>query len=258
MALIKLRIIKPDPADVKPIIGAPAEVTFIGAATLPDNSAKLYYRWYASSVVRLSSDNKILGYSMHENAFENASMEYKHKLGLGSHVITFAVSDQQDEKQQDFDNIRNAAVTGGRLGDSACVIHVYAARIVGLSSAISKTNLKLSAEAPAEWDAKYLDVETNQYIFPYQEINQLAYHWKLEPLGDPPGRSTHDSGSLDHGDQLTFSLKDDIHPIVTYQPDLSSTLENDFEGPYRITLSVLRKGTTVPIDFDEVEVVLVP
>lgn len=188
----------------------------------------------------------------------NPDVPFEYELGLGSHVITFAVSDQPGESNQDFENIQHAGITGGNTGDSTkCVIHVYAAKIVGLSSGqtISKTNLRLSAEAPAEWDAKYLDAKTNQYIFPYQQINQLAYHWKLEPLGNPPGRSTHESGQLNHGDKLSFS-QDTGKPIVTYQPDLSSASENDFEGSYRITLSVLKKESGAPVDSARVEVFL--
>lgn len=259
MALIKLSI--EEPKHNNSINGMPANVTFRGKVCVPQErlAAELYYRWYSSSVVRLSSSDPPIakGYSMNPAPISDPAVPFEYELGLGSHVITFAVSDQPGESNQDFENIQHAGITGGSSGDSACVIHVYAAKIVGFSSGktIPKTNLRLSAEAPAEWEAKYLDAETNQYIFPYQQINQLAYHWKLEPLGNPPGRSIHESGQLDHGNKLSFS-QDTGKPIVTYQPDLSSASENDFEGLYRVTLSVLNKKSGAPVDSARVEVFL--
>ena len=146
-------------------------------------------------------------------------------LGIGTHIITFAVSDRAGEKEPDFSAIRHAGVTGGASGARPCVIHVFKANILAPNNNqnVSRVNLALKAEAPASWE-----------INEYQDINRLAYRWLLEPLGEPAGRPSVDTPKMGKGNQLQF--KATIEPAsLTY---VFNSTNNQFKGNYRITLQV--------------------
>lgn len=225
MAFIGLSIV--EPTNDAAIVGAPVVVQFKGAViSLPVEAEQipLYYRWYSSSVARIAPDNKtVLGYSMNVGALTNLDNPFSHALAMGSHVITFVVSDRQGETDQDFQAIQHGGVTGGEKGPSRCVIHVFKANILDPQKSVSRANLVLTAEAPSDWGSEH-----------YHGYNRLCYRWILEPVGTPSGRPEFDSRKLTR-QQLTFNDGDSTNlQRVTYQPVLSVQVTGD----YKITLWV--------------------
>lgn len=254
MAFIQLNIEEPE-HDAS-FVRAPVRIGFRGTVgPLPEEveDTPLYYRWYSSSVARLSKDGQgkpiVVGYSMNEPALTNLDTPFEYDLEMGSHVITFAVSDRSGETDEDFNAIQHGGVTGGRSGDHPCTIHVFKANIISPSSNVSVSNrgLVLTAEAPAAWG----DMPPE----PYHDINRLAYRWRFEPQGDPPGRPMFETNKLGRNELTFSSANSNMPPTVTYSLTLPSTLTTKYEGRYRITLSVADKnspeifqGVTASID----------
>ncbi len=239
MAFIKLKIEEPIHDAV--IVGAPVVVNFRGKVeSLPEEASgiALYYRWYSSSVARIASDNTTIeGYSMNKAALGVPENPFPHALGMGSHVITFAVCDHPGETDDDFTSIRHGGVTGGRCsgrpGEHPCVIHVFKANILELTQGqvVSRAGLKLIAEAPSAWSDNS-----------YHEINRLAYRWKLEPVGSPASRPEFDSNMLAR-EELTFNAELNMLPTVSYTD--TPMLPPSATGQYRISLFVVDKNDPV-------------
>lgn len=222
MAFIKLGIETPN--NDAAFTGIPT-VTFQGRTMVPAElpTVPLYYRWYSS----LNTDVREEKYSMNNNALTAAEEVYTQPgMGMGSHVITFAVSDRQGETDDDFNRIQHGGVTGGLIGEHPCVIHIFKANIISPQDGgnVSRTSLVLKAEAPWAWS----DPE-------YQKYNRLCYRWVLEPMGDPVGRPTVASTKLGK-DQLVF---DNNSNIVSYP--FSPLLPATATGQYRISLFVVDK-----------------
>lgn len=250
MAFIELVIDKPENGQA--FTGIP-NVTFQGKlkGELPKelNGVSLYYRWYSS----LNASDKDR-YSMNQHALTAADLPYEHRaLGMGSHVITFAVCDQPGEKEEDFKAIRHGGVTGGKQGDSGYVIHVFKANILDLinDAVVLRTDLKLKAEAPWRWG----DYQPPDYKGPdyndYHDYNRLKYRWELTPVGDPPNRPTlefkptreemvFDSGEFEQKTGGFTKL-----PSVSYTPP-PSAWPAGATGKYEVALYVEDKATPDP------------
>lgn len=226
MAFIKLQIV--DPQHNAAFVGS-GPANFNGSALVPLElqHVPLYFRWYASSVSRINEQDEVLGYSMNEPALPTPEYISPAVLGLGSHVITFAVSDRAGEKEPDFSAIKHAGITGGqpagRVGEQPCVIHVFTAKIISPANGqlVTRDTLALKAKAPPLW----LDDE-------YQAINRLAYRWLLEPVGNPAGRPKADSAKLGREVKNVFD-KNELSLTYTFAP-----LDTQFVGQYLITLLV--------------------
>ena len=261
MAFIQLNIEVPkDKATFK---GAPVTIGFKGTVgPLPEEVNKdtlLYYRWYSSSVARLSKDKqgntKVDGYSMNVPALTNLDEPFKYALEMGSHVITFAVSDHPGETDEDFKAIQHGGVTGGRSGDHLCIIHVFKANIISPASDahVLSSALDLIAEAPSAWGDKPSKPGEPE---PYHEINHLAYQWKLEPREDPPGRLGYLYDKLGQK-ELNFNSNrssSDL-PAVSYTV-VTPVLDPAPRGKYRITLTVLDNTNQKEMDSAFVDVTL--
>lgn len=220
MARIELNII--EPTNNAAYKGVP-NVSFRGAlSSLPQdaNGIALYYRWYSS----LNADVGKAKYSMNAIALTSADTVFTQSLGMGSHVITFAVSDRPGETDEDFQAMSHGGVTGGEEGDGRCLIHVFKAKILdpqdGMS--VSRANLVLSAEAPASWEEG-----------PYQGYNRLCYHWQIALDGTPPGSPPQFDSDKLHRDKLEFvAATSTTPPAVKFRPMALPA------GNYKITLTV--------------------
>ncbi len=248
MAFIKLSIEEPrtnDPNDANYKVNQ--EVNFRGSIVKPEElpDVPLFYRWYSSFNTDVNKEQ----YAM-SPALESAEEIYTRRISqMGSHVITFAVSDQRDEKDVNFNNIQYGGVTGGRPSgypeEQPCIIHVFKANIVEPhdNQHLPRTDLKLIAEAPLLWNDAH-----------YQEINRLAYCWKLESLEGTPDESFN-SGILNQT-QLSF-----IPGTARTLPTVSYTVPPEFdpkfgskpEKKFRIILTVVNKDTP-KISQDEIRI----
>ncbi|MBI1929547.1 hypothetical protein HYR99_35540 [Candidatus Poribacteria bacterium] len=219
MSAVQLRIVHPPDGAV--FIGV-TQVPLIGEVVeLPDalTGVNLYYRWYSNLFP--SKENR---YSIHEVALTDATTPYNAPLGVGTHVITLAASDQEKETQEAQNATQHGGITGGATGDSKCIIHVYKAILKKAASnnadgQLDKRGSVLEAIAPMKWD----DPD-------YQHINRIRYRWQFEPLGLPAGR--HSADLIPHVEELTF---DPSGPLVRYQGPLPEELDT---GDYTLTLRV--------------------
>ena len=226
MAFIELHIEEPknNAAIIAAIVGATAE-SFRGSVNVPPEAMgiALYYRWYSSLNTKVKKDK----YSMNTGALTSADAAYTHPtMDMGSHVITFAASDRQGEQDEDFQAMEHGGVTGGEKGESRCVIHVFKSNILApqTGASISRANVALTAEAPSVWGN-----------INYHAYNRLSFRWTLEPLGEPSGRSSFDSGKLTTEPTLAFFNGDGTNlPRVIYRPVLPVRATGD----YKITLLV--------------------
>lgn len=204
-------------------------VTFRGQVTLPPslaaNPPRLYYRWYSSLDPATAQDR----YAITQPPLDSADPvpAFEQLMQLGSQVITFAVSDQATETDDSFKAMQHGAVTGGKLGEHACVIHVFRATILAPrdGQTLSAEGLVLKAQAPWAWQSDA-----------YQHINRLAYRWSVLPAGAWSGSPSFVSPKLGKS-KLHF---DDADQSVSYTPPLPSGPHVPaFVGAYQIKLEVL-------------------
>lgn len=232
MSFIKLRINKPKH---NAAFNGRSPLRYDGSPQNPQDAmdVKLYFRWYASSFSRVIPKKNTNGsitqvieqYSINNPALLTPLYDPAPDLGIGSHVITFAVSDSAGENESAFSAIQHAGVTGGSKGDNACIIHVFKSNIIKPSESqqVSRLNMVLQAEAPPLWNKKQ-----------YQDINRLAYRWLLVPDGVPAGRPSVDTSML--ATQPKFAEKTATTPaMLTYELRISDV---NFAGKYSITLRV--------------------
>jgi hypothetical protein len=221
MAVIPLHI--REPANDKDYYGSPT-VNFSGTATvkLPKDSkgVTLYYRWYSSIPPAVKQDH----YAMNETAWTDPETPFSKTLGVGSHTITFAVSDREGQTLADMEAIQYGGVTGGAKGDNRCVIHVFKANMIEPVEEkilfINKEDNQFIAEAPLIW--------TNP---DYKEVNRLRYRWEFIPSGEPKGRKTVD---FTPDDQYKFEQYNEL-TVISYTGRLPEEL---VEGDYQLILHV--------------------
>ncbi len=149
----------------------PAELVGVG----------LFYRWY-SSLFPSQKDR----YSINVNALSDPAAPFDAPLGVGSHVISLAASDQAAETESAQNATRHGGVTGGSEGEKQCVIHLFRATLVAPQSNATlnrtSTTLELDAEAPLQWwRTKPGTTDVYELNPDYHEINRIRYRWRFAP-----------------------------------------------------------------------------
>lgn len=232
MSVVELEITQP--AHDTPFFGN-SSITFRGATTdLPQELAgvPLYFRWY-SSLFPAEKDR----YSINLTAFSNPDDPLVWTPGPGTHVITFAVTDQPGETDADLEAVQHGGVTGGSDGDSQCIVHVFKADMVAPvgSPALDKASSILEAEAPALW-GKPTDTEgVYELNSDYHDLNRLQYRWEFVPSGSLAGRNT--INFIPAPEQYTFIPPEDpdLEPTVIHY---EGALPADLDGQYTLFLHV--------------------
>ena len=194
----------------------------------------LFYRWY-SSLFPSQKDR----YSINVNALNNPAAPFDATLGVGSHVISLAASDQNGETESAQNATRHGGVTGGSEGEKQCVIHLYRAALVSPqpNATLNRTSttLELDAEAPLLWWRKKPGTaDVYERDTDYHEINRIRYRWRFAP-NPADGRAAAD---------LVPSLEALVRPPgtasrVRYAGPLPSGLGT---GNYTLTLRVEDKN----------------
>jgi hypothetical protein len=139
----------------------------------------LHYRWY-SSLFPSAEDR----YSINAAAFSNPATPFDAPLGLGSHVISLAASDQAGETESDQNATNHGGVVGGAQGAGQCIIHLLRAVMVKPVVAgppLSKASSTLEAEAPLQWGRKIGTTDNFEPNPDYHSVNRLFYRWIFEP-----------------------------------------------------------------------------
>ena len=131
------------------------------------------FRWYSSLNTSAARDR----YSLNQPALTAADLPFQFTPDIGSHVMTFAASDQAGELPADLRAISRAGVAGGADGATRCRIHVYKARILELPAKAPGATLVLAAEAPWDWEGEG-----------YKRHDRLHYRWVFEPSGTSGSR----------------------------------------------------------------------
>jgi hypothetical protein len=238
MSAIGLGIV--EPAHNAAFTGTPS-VTFRGKVTLlPDELAgvTLYYRWYSSLFSGSGEDIADKRFAMNDVGhivLTDPGTAYVQTLGMGTHVISFAATDQPDETSASQAAVQHGGVTGGSEGDAQCVIHVFRANLLAPAAGdlLSRANSTLEAEAPALWGIKIAEPDIYEPNEEYHKLNRLQYRWRFAPVGAPPNRpAVNFAPSLQ---DLKF-LTEPAAPVtrVRYQ----GTLPNTLNGQYTLTLHV--------------------
>jgi hypothetical protein len=184
----------------------------------------LYYRWYSSLFP--ARENR---YSINQPAFTNPTTNLNGTsiLDIGTHVITFATSDQPEETREAQDATRHGGVTGGAEGEEQCIINVLRANLIAPTpnASISRNNIILRARAPILWQQAE-----------YQNLNRIRYRWRFEPRGNPPGRPSRElTPALT---ELTFNAGESF---VEYRASLGNQIGT---GAYTLTLRVEDLGNS--------------
>jgi hypothetical protein len=222
MAFVQLKIV--EPTDGLPVVGSDAVVFRGEVVTMPDaaRGRTLYYRWYSSLYEPVWDDPGHPDYyAIDRNRQSRPDEPFTWRPGVGSHVITFAVSDRETETREDFEAIEHGGVTGGDEGEDRCLLHVFLAEllvpappsgVVSLSGSADSNGFALVARAPSQW--------ANDR---YQEHNRLGYRFLFDPIGPPAGRGF--VPLLPQADQLEFTrFGADSVPAVGYSAPLPGTL----------------------------------
>jgi hypothetical protein len=226
MAAVELAISKP--AHGTSIVGSAAVDLQGSLVSRPAEIAgvPLYYRWYSSLHASTASQM-----SINVAALADPTTVYSPSVGVGTHVLTFAASDQPDEDKAAQNATQHGGVAGGSAGLAPCVVHVVLATVVkpaaGATLSRSGGANTLEAQAPVQWD----DGE-------YVKNNKLAFGWRLDPTpADGRASATLVPSAFD---------KSVTPPVLRYSGALPGALGL---GSYRLTLRVSR--TDVPADAHE-------
>jgi hypothetical protein len=229
MTAIPLQISAPTPNTA--FSGAPT-VSFAGTAAIPPelNGVPLFYRWYSSLFPAV--ENR---YSINAAALSSPAASFP--LGMGSQSISLAVSDQTGEDQNAQNAAQHGGVTGGKQN---LVVHVFKANIFSPADGalVSRTGLKLTAEAPLKW---YSRLENSDPFTPdadYHQTNRLRYRWVFTPEGAPVGRPTLEL--IPTLAEITYDNPPPASPRLNYSPALPAAVD----GKYELTLFVEDSDTT--------------
>jgi len=191
----------------------------------------LYYRWYTSINPLAKTDH----YAVNETVLTDPETPFSAQLGVGSHVITFAVSDRPCQTVADMEAIQHGGVTGGSEGDARCVIHVFKANMIAPveKSTLDKNNGTLIAESPLIWGKAKPGTNPVQFEMnpEYDKVNRLQYRWEFIPIGLSDGRKT--VNFIPAGNQYIFERNTTLMAIRYTGP-----LPDDLNGNYRLILHV--------------------
>jgi hypothetical protein len=189
MAAVELQIL--EPLNDSPFNGD-AVVAFRGAVrSMPSalQGIQLYYRWYSSL-----HEAEIDRYSLHAVPLLRPDQPFAERLGIGTHAITFAASDQPGETAEALEAVHHGGVTGGSSGEERCLVHVFKANVILPEdhALLTSRTVELKAEAPALWAKESVDPENCRFVAnrDYLAINRLGYRWRFQPLGPPADRET--------------------------------------------------------------------
>jgi hypothetical protein len=219
MAAITLSIVKPAHGTV--FTGTSPVGLQGGPVTPPPEAAgvALHYRWYSNLHPAIKENE----YGLDPAGLSDPTVVYEHPLGVGTHILTFAATDQQSQSTEALKAVKHGGVTGGPPdAPHPCVVHVLRATIVAPPSGatLSKASSTLEARAPVLWDDP-------QYV----KHNRVAFRWRLDPT-PADGRA---AGTLPPpGTALVFD-KPDTGPVLRHQGKLPAALG---VGAYRLTLRV--------------------
>ena len=232
MSAVELTIVQPQNGAV--FAQGETQVRMVGqVGELPAELAgvDLYYRWY-SSLFPSQKDR----YSINQTALGDPAAPFDAPLGVGSHAISLAASDQDGETKDAQNATRHGGVAGGAAeGEKQCVIHLFRATLVAPQPNATlnraSTTLELDAEAPLQWWRTKSGATDVFEINPdYREINRIRYRWRFAP-NPADGRAAAD---------LVPSVEALIRPPgaasrVRYPGPLPSVLGT---GNYTLTLRV--------------------
>jgi hypothetical protein len=235
MSAVELTIVQPQNGAV--LSQGEPQVRMVGQiGELPADliGVNLYYRWY-SSLFPSQKDR----YSINASALNDPTSPFDAPMGVGSHIITLAASDQAAETESAQNATRHGGVAGGPLGQKQCVIHILTANLVAPkppNTTLSRAGSTLDAEAPLQWGRK--KAGTTNVFEPnpeYHGINRLRYRWRFSPL-PADGRAAADL--VPSVETLTF-VPPGTMPLVRYTGPLPSGLGT---GNYTLTLRVEDKN----------------
>lgn len=231
---------------------------FIGSVvTMPEEvqGLALYYRWYSSLYEpTLGADDKPYYFSIGQNTQTQADEVFSWTPGIGTHAITFAVSDQAGETLEEFKAIEHSGLSGGaEEGDGQCLVHVFIAVALapeGDLTNLPRTSLRLIAQAPAGWGSPV--PETTPVVYEasedYHKYNRLRYRWQLLPSDataqdfeySPAPQDMEFGRYSDFNTDIERSTVDTPNPldvfVVSFEPPLADL--NQLSGVYTITLHV--------------------
>lgn len=194
----------------------------------------LFYRWY-SSLFPSQKDR----YSINVNALNDPSAPFDAPLGVGTHAITLAASDQAAETESAQNATSHGGVAGGSQGETQCVIHLFKATLVAPkppNTTLNRASTTLDAEAPLQWGRKKAGVENVFEPNPdYHGINRIRYRWRFSP-NPADGRAAADL--VPPVETLTF-VPPGTMPLVRFAGPLPSVLGT---GNYTLTLRVEDKN----------------
>lgn len=255
MAFVELSITEPEN---NLALEGVQSLDFSGAlVTLPEQvqGLALYYRWYSSLYEpSLDADDNPYYFSIEQNAQTQADAVFSWTPGIGSHAITFAVSDQAGESLDEFKAIEHSGLSGGaEEGDGQCLVHVFIAVPLvpeGDMGNLPRTTLRLIAQAPAAWGSPIDETDPLEYALntDYHKYNRLRYRWQLLPsnVAAQDFEYTPAPEDMDFGRYSDFNA--DIEPstvdtpnpldvfVVHFQPPLADL--NQLSGAYTLRLHV--------------------
>jgi hypothetical protein len=192
----------------------------------------LFYRWYSSLFP--SQENR---YSINATALIDPAVPFDAPLSVGTHAITLAASDQQEETKDAQNATSHGGVAGGSQGETQCLIHVFRATLVSpkppnTTLNRASTTLQLDAEAPLQWGREKAGSPNVFEPNPdYHGINRIRYRWRFTP-SPADGRAAADL--VPPVETLTF-LPPGTVPLVRFAGPLPSVLGT---GNYTLALRV--------------------
>jgi hypothetical protein len=235
MSAVELTIVQPQNGAV--FSQGETQVRMVGqVGELPAElvGVELYYRWY-SNLFPSRKDR----YSIHEDALSDPAVPFDAPLGVGTHIITLAASDQAAETQSAQNATRHGGVAGGSQGEKQCVIHLFRATLVfpgAPNTPLNRANSTLDAEAPLQWwRTKPGTTDVYELNPDYHKINRIRYRWRFAP-NPADGRAAADL--VPSVETLSFVPPGPM-PLVRYAGPLPSGLGT---GSYTLTLRVEDKN----------------
>jgi hypothetical protein len=192
MAALAVKIVAPLKDAV---LRGPDRIRLVGAgpALLPPGLAAgdLRYRWY-SSLHPLEKNPT--SYSLNATALAHPPAaivepsdvppsplpDWWRSLSPGTHALTFAVSDQAGEDAAAQAAVRSGGVTGGAVGESACLVHVLRAQLLTPSAGatLAKRRSTFEVGGPLLWCTPE-----------YQNVNRLRYRFRFRPASAAGGNA---------------------------------------------------------------------
>jgi hypothetical protein len=238
MSAVELTIVQPQNGAV--FSQGETQVRMVGrVGELPAElvGVNLFYRWYSSLFPSL--ENR---YSINASALGDPAVPFDATLGVGTHAITLAASDQAAETKDAQNATSHGGVAGGAQGETQCLIHLFRATLVAPApnTTLNRASSKLDAEAPLQWGRKKAGNENVYEPNPdYHGINRIRYRWRFTP-NPQDGRAAADL--VPSVETLTFvppGAMPQVMPLVRYTGPLPSMLGM---GNYTLTLRVEDKN----------------